>query len=378
MKRIAILVETSLASGRQILGGISRFLKERSDLSVFHLSGNLGEMNPDALVDWQGDGIIARVLNKSIAERLTATGLPCVDVLGNVQPQPFPLVKCDDIAIGRMVAEHFAGSGFRHFGMIGMSAVNWARDRESAFFETAKEYQGTCHRLDLRSTESEQVNLSTSMDAIRNWLPDLPKPIAILVASDQFAPLLFEAAHQLGLRIPEELSVIGVDNDAPYCDLCRPELSSVSPGHEKVGYLAAQLLEQILSGQPTGATTMQVSPEMIYLRRSSSSLAVQNQQLAKALEYIRRHAAEGPRIDEIAAHAGYSRSVLQRRFRSELNRTIGETILNEKLNIAKQLLLTSELSVNRIAEKAGFNCQEYMGLIFRKHLQQTPVQFRKS
>ncbi|MGZ0655258.1 XylR family transcriptional regulator [Coraliomargarita sp. W4R72] len=376
MHRIAILVETSLASGRQILTGISHFLKERNDISVFHHSGQLGQMHPDSLVDWEGDGIIARVLDQSIADLLVNTGLPIVDVLGNVPDTGFPLVKTNNRAIGTMVAEHFIQRGFRNFGLIGLGQEHWSLEREHAFFEASREVDTSAHYLHLKSTDSESVHISDSLAAIRDWLPSLPKPIGILVASDQFAPLLFEAAHELKIRIPEDISIIGVDNDAPYCDLCRPALSSVDPNHEEVGYQAALLLEQLLAGETPPPQELEIRPNMIHLRRSSSSLAVDDPQLSQAMEYIRFNACKGIGIDDIARHCGLSRSVLQRRFRSKINRTVGDSILNEKLTRAKELIYTGNLSMSRVAELSGLSSQEYMSQVFRKHLHQSPKHFR--
>jgi LacI family transcriptional regulator len=193
-----------------------------------------------------------------------------------------------------------------------------------------------------------------------------------------FAPLLFEAAHELKIRIPEDISIIGVDNDAPYCDICRPALSSVDPNHKEVGYQAALLLERLLAGEATPAQAIEVRPNMIHLRRSSSSLAVDDPQLCQAMEYIRLNACKGICIDEIAQHCGLSRSVLQRKFRSQINRTIGESILNEKLSRAKELIYAGNLSMNHVAELSGLNSQEYMSQVFRKHLHLSPKQFRSN
>jgi len=376
MKRIAILVETSLASGRQILSGIAHYLQTQEGLSVFLHSGPLGEMNPTSLIDWQGDGIIARVLNPDIADLLEQTGLPTVDVLGNVPGQRFPLVKCNNQMIGTMVAESFIQSGFRNFGVIGLSGTSWSIDREIAFRHTAARYSGSQESLHFKATDSEEVHIPATMEALRNWLPTLAKPIGIFVTSDQLAPMLFEVAHELNLRIPEDISVIGVDNDATYCELCRPALSSVAPNHEQVGYVAAQMLDQMIAGTLPVDNSIEINPRMIHHRRSSSSLVVDDPNIASALAHIRLHACNGLSIDQVAQHCGLSRSVLQRRFRSELDRTVGELILTEKLNRAKRLLLQSNLSINEIAEQSGFNCQEYMSHVFRKHLQQTPNQFR--
>ncbi|MFQ3225125.1 MAG: AraC-like DNA-binding protein [Lentimonas sp.] len=249
MKRIAILAETSLASGRQIVTGIARFLDERNDWSVFQHFGPLGAMDLTAISLWQGDGIIARIANPELLALIQAKGLPTVDV-------------------------------------------------------------------------------------------------------------------------------VGVDNDRPFCNLCRPRLSSVEPNHELVGYRAAQTLERLINGEVLEQSVVEIDLHTLHPRLSSELIAIDDPALLKALNYIREHACEGTSLDAIALASGLSRSVLQRRFRVKLNRTVGDVILNEKLRSAREMLKETELPISLIAERSGFNCQEYMNHIFKKHLETTPRKYR--
>ena len=376
MKRIAILAETSLASGRQIVTGISRFLDERTDWSVFQHSGPLGAMDPNAISQWQGDGIIARIANPDLLALIQAKGLPTVDVLGNVSPQAFPLVKCNDQLIGASVAKHFIANTHRHFAFVGLGNERWSVEREKGFKDALMTHEGSVQTLHIDQHRSHDRTLGDSLHRVKAWLSKLQAPTGLMVASDQLAPIVFEACHQLGLAIPEHVSVVGVDNDRPFCNLCRPRLSSVEPNHELVGYRAAQILERLMHGETLEHAVIEVSPYTLHQRLSSDLVAIDDPALLKALNYIREHASTGVNLNTIAQAAGLSRSVLQRRFRHRLNRTVGDVVLNEKLRVAREMLTETELSISLVAERSGFNCQEYMNHIFKKHLQTTPRKYR--
>jgi len=376
MKRIAILAETSLASGRQIVTGISRFLDEHNDWSVFQHSGPLGAMDPTAISQWQGDGIIARIANPELLAWIQAKGLPTVDVLGNVRPRPFPLVKCNDRSIGASVATHFMQNAHTNFAFIGLSDERWSLEREEGFSDELRDYEESVHIYHVNQQRTDEHPVRDNLDSVKAWLAELRPPIGLMVASDQLAPIVFEACHQLGLAIPEHVSVVGVDNDRPFCNLCRPRLSSVEPNHELVGYRAAQTLERLINGEVLDHSVVEIDLHTLYPRLSSELIAIDDSALLKALNYIRERACAGTSLDAIAQASGLSRSVLQRRFREKLNRTVGDVILNEKLRTAREMLSETELPISLVAERSGFNCQEYMNHIFKKHLETTPRKYR--
>ncbi|MGJ8642113.1 MAG: substrate-binding domain-containing protein [Luteolibacter sp.] len=375
MKRIAIVVETSLASGRAIVSGISRYLDEHTDIAAFQLSGVLGAMAPNALKNWEGDGIIARIADRKMLDLVLSKELPTIDVLGNVAPRELPLVKCDDRAIGASVADHLMESGHRNFAFVGNSRVRWVKERQAGFFEKID----SPDKPSVFFIDQPRPRKTTAHDEIaslRLWLSTLPTPIGIMVASDQIAPLLFEACHQLSLSIPENVSVVGVDNDKPFCNLCQPRLSSIEPDHSLVGYLAASSLVALMDGKKPLRPVVEISSHILHRRRSSDHIAIADPAVRLALGYIREQAANSPSLDEVGRFSGLSRSVLQRRFRLHVNRTVGEILLAEKLRLAREMLTHTELSLTMVAERSGFGRQEYMNLIFKKHLKTTPAKYR--
>jgi len=376
MKRVAILVETALASGRSILTGISQYLHEHDDWSVFHPTGHIGSTEISGLEQWDGDGIIARISNSTVLEKIRTKRVPVVDVLGNAKDSPYPLVKCDDRAIGRMAANHFMARGHRFFAYFGLDDERYSLERESAFAETVRPRANFFEAFHINQRGPDVNQWRNNLQKVIDWLKTLPRPIGLMIASDQFGPVVMKACQRLEISIPEEISIVGVDNDLTFCDLCRPRLSSIEPDHVRVGYEAARLMDRLLTGTDKGTRQIETPPLTLHHRLSSDTTAVRDSSLVKAMQFIRENACHGISVDEIAQKAGLSRSVLQRRFREHLNRTVGQALLEVKLQRAKDMLTFTDLPLIDVAERSGFNYQEYLNYIFKKHLKTTPAQYR--
>jgi LacI family transcriptional regulator len=178
--------------------------------------------------------------------------------------------------------------------------------------------------------------------------------------------------------VPDEVAVVGVDNDEPLCEVADPGLSSVWPDHLRVGYEAAALLDRMMHGTPAPQTPTYIPPRGVVIRPSTDVLAIEDRDIAAAVRFIRQHACDGVAIDDVAAHVSLSRSTLQRRFKQIVGRTLHDETLRMRMSRARELLAESDLPLGIIAEKAGFRHQEYMGAVFRQQLGQTPAQFRAS
>ncbi|MDQ8197646.1 XylR family transcriptional regulator [Pelagicoccus enzymogenes] len=376
-KNIAILVETSLNSGRQIVRGISRFARERNDWSLYYHTGPLGALATASLDNWQGDGIIARVANPELHAQVRACQVPVVDVLGNVPNTDYPVVKCDEAAISSLVGNHFKERGFRNVAFFGLSDEHWslARRQELASFCRAT-LNTELSSLEVAHEDRASKVWANYIDRIQNWIASLPKPVGIMIASDQFGPDVLAACHASGFSVPDQVSLVGVDNDLPFCEICQPQLSSVEPNHELVGYEAARTLDCILQEGEEVRQSTEVAPHILHVRQSSDATALEDPALVKALRFIRNNACDPISVDDIARAAGVSRSVLQRRFRSSLDQTVLESILTVRVNRAKEMLSTTSLPLPDLAERCGFRHQEYLGFVFKKRIGCTPGQYR--
>ena len=374
---MALLIETSLASGRDILGGIARYVREHRPWSLYHEPHALEDAAPRWLRRWHGDGIIARIQTPRMAEIIAASGIPAVDVLGVVPGLPFPLVHVDNFAIARMAADHLMERGLRQFGYFGIASENWSEQRFAGLCEAVAGVKGPVSLYELPRDASGAHSWERAQNRLAAWIDGLPKPVGIFVGSDQYGPRLLEACRRAGVAVPDEVSVIGADDDRTLCEVCDPPMSSIDPGHSAVGYQAAEVLDELLRGRSARRKPLLIEPARAVARLSTDMLAVSDAAVAAALTMIRRHAHEGLPVDAIARFVGLSRSVLQRRFRIVLKRTVHQEILTAKIKIARELLTKTDLPLAGVAERAGFKHQEYMGAVFRARLGKTPAQVRR-
>lgn len=375
---VALLVETTLASGRDILRGISRYVRENASWSLYYEPRGLEESPPKWLRKWKGDGIIARIQNQSIAQEVLASGIPTVDVLGVVPDTAFPLVHVNDAHIARTAAEHLIERGFKNFGYFGIGGENWSERRRDAFEQTIHSSGGVLRVYEPPRSGDNAHSWEQTQDALAAWVAQLPKPVGVMVCSDQRGPQFLEACRRAGVAVPDEVAVIGVDDDQPLCEVCNPPLSSVQPGHDRVGYAAAELLARIMAGQVSPTEPQLVDSKGVSVRLSTDVYAIEDRALSTALRWIRENACAPISVDAIARHAGLSRSVLQRRFRVLLQRSVHQEILNTRIKRARELLAETNLPLGDIAEKTGFKHQEYMGAVFKTHLKKTPAQYRRA
>ena len=373
---VALIIETSLGSGRDILRGVARYVREHEPWALYHEPHGLEESVPQWLRRWNGDGIIARIQTRRIAQQLAASGIPVVDVLGVVPALPFPLVHVDNVAIARMAAEHLLERGFRRFGFFGIEGENWSEQRYAGFCAAVAAVESNVPIYRLPRDAKGRRSWERAENHIARWIAALPKPAGVLICSDQRGSQFLEACRRAGVSVPNELAVVGVDNDEPLCEVCLPPLSSVEPGHLNVGYQAAALLDTLLRGGAPPKKALQLQPLETVTRLSSDALAVADPRIAMALRLIRDQAPAGVRIDDIARQVGLSRSVLQRRFRGQLHRSMHQEILNVRISHARELLATTEIPLAAVAERAGFKHQEYLGAVFRARIGKTPAQVR--
>ena len=375
--RVALLVETSMASGRQILQGIARYARENGPWEMVHEPGHMQNVLPDWLKHWRGEGLIARVRTPQIAAALGAARIPVVDVLGGCPHPKIPLVQVSDAGVARLAAEHLLDRGFRHFGFCGIQGPHWAGLRCEAFTAIVAAAGATCSVYQLPRRESRAWYAERERERLAEWVRLLPKPAAIMGCNDLAGQRVLDACRRAGVAVPETAAVLGVDNDESLCEVSDPRLSSIIPVHEQVGYQAAQVLAELMQGRPPRQAELLLEPAEIVVRRSSDILAIDDPELAAAVRFIRDHACQGIGVDDVVRHVAVSYSTLKRRFRQALRRSVHDEIIRIRLERAKELLSGADLSLAAVARKAGFEHQEYLGAVFKAHVGVTPQAFRR-
>eukprot|EP00825_Cyclidium_porcatum_P004178 TRINITY_DN11942_c0_g1_i3.p1 TRINITY_DN11942_c0_g1~~TRINITY_DN11942_c0_g1_i3.p1 ORF type:complete len:269 (+),score=30.63 TRINITY_DN11942_c0_g1_i3:147-953(+) len=254
---------------------------------------------------------------------------------------------------------------------------NWSQRRRQSFGSAVKQAGCALQCYELPRLRLRETSWESAEDDLAHWVAALPKPAGVMVCSDQRGPQFLEACRRAGVQVPDEVAVIGVDDDVPLCEVCNPPLSSVRPGHDRVGYQAAALLDALMQGREFPSGPMLLQPQGVTTRLSTEVLAIDDRQVADALRQIREQACAGLQVTELARHVGLSRSVLQRRFRTQLKRTVHQELLQVRVRRAQELLAETDLPLVEIADRAGFKHQEYLGAVFKARTGKTPAQFRR-
>lgn len=377
--RVALIIETSTSYGRALLSGVVRFRQTNQNWSVFLEQRDLSTALPVWLLDWQGDGIISRATNHALVEAVANTKVPLVELTDRSEDFGFTYVWSDDAAIGTLGAEHFLERGFTQFAFVGFDDEAWSVRRQTAFSKTlnAASYPvaSTCHSAWYGRQTSHWENQQSELV---EWLRSLPKPVAIMACNDVRGQHVIDACSRAHLLVPEQVAVLGVDDDDLLCQLCDPPLSSIVPNAELIGFRAAELLSLEMAGQRSEVRKCLIAPCGIAERQSTDTYAVDDPIVAKALSFIRSRACSGIDVEDVRRHVGTSRSTLERKLRKCSNLSPQSHIRNVQIRRAQGLLTNTDLAMEQIATHCGFVHPEYMHVVFRRELAMTPGEYRRA
>ncbi len=376
-KKVALLVETSNGYARGLLNGIIAYMREHERWSVYLGEHGRGDDPPRWLRRWRGDGVIARIENERIAKAVVESGLPAVDVSAARKVAQLPWVETDDRAIAQAGASHLLERNFRQLAFCGDDRFNWSHWRREHFSRLAADAGVACSiyepsaraRRDWDATENE----------IARWLLSLPRPIGVMACYDIRARHVLDACRRVGLAVPDDVAVIGVDNDEFLCDLSDPPLSSVAPDSRRTGYEAAALLDRLMSGRERQrGQAIFVQPLGVVTRRSTEVLAVGDADVSAAVRLIRERACEGLSVKDLLHDIPLSRRVLESRFRKLLGHTPHDEIARVRFQRVQQLLRETRLPLADIARRSGFRNAEYLSTAFRREFKMSPNVYRHS
>jgi LacI family transcriptional regulator len=381
-----LLVESSRAYGRGVLRGIAAFARAAGNWSIFHQEQVLAVDAPAWLRGWRGDGMIARVESRKLARRLSRARLPAVDLIGRYPMPGVPIVESDDRAVIRLAIDHLRDQGFRHLAFCGYAQVRYS-DRRRHFFEEelgATPEGASFYNERIASRYAERTTMSAEVDGAKHygrlarWLRGLPKPVGIVACNDIRALQVLHACREYEIAVPDDVAVIGIDNDDVLCELARPTLTSVEQDTHRIGYEAAALLHRMMTLQRPLELPRSAPPVRVVVRASTDVLALDDRVVAAALRFIRRHACDGIGVAEVVRHVGLSRASLERRMRQRLGRSPLSEIHRVRLDRVKQLLVETDYALPEIARLTGFTYSEYMIAFFQRFTETTPHAYRKS
>lgn len=355
--------------GRDVLRGMMQFANRVGNwefvMPPMYSLDRKRTVNPRAV-----DGIVAMLHDARSLKPFRRAGVPLVNVARTLDDAALvrlhlPSVLPDDDAIGRLAYAYFRDRGFRHFGFCGHPAAAWSRARERAFAAAAARDGLTCHAVHVA-------------DAVPGaWVRGLTLPSAVLAANDRYAWHAVDACRDVGIRVPEDVAILGVDNDVLLTDMVRPTLSSVRPAGISVGFEAGRLLASLLQGGKASSRPTLVAPEGVVTRHSTDVLVIDDDAALAAARFIRENAARPISIDDVVDAAATGRRTLERRFKAALGRSLHDELRRVRLERAMLLLRDTGLDMPAIAEQCGFSGQARFSTVFRQVVGATPTEYRR-
>ena len=374
--QVALIIETSVIYGRRILAGVARYLRSHHRWSIFIEQHQLGAPPPNWLTSGRWDGILSRPTDQAMARLFRRMEVPVVDLNDLHENLNLPWVGSDHAAIGRMGASHLLERGFRNFAFCGFANELWSQQRYTGFCSGIRRKNVPISLYETPWRGPSMPRWDKDIEQIVQWLITLPKPVAIMTCNDVRGLHVLDACNRAGLLVPEEVAVVGVDDEEIMCELCSPPLSSVAPNPDRIGYAAAELLDTLMAQKSPRQLRISVDPIRVFSRQSTDVMTVSDWAVASAARYMREQALHGCRVIDVLQKVNMSRATLEKRFRKHLNRSPKQKIRRLQIQRIQQLLVETDFTLERIAELSGFEHPEYMSVLFKRETGQTPGKYR--
>ncbi len=342
----------------------------------WRLSADPGSVSLDDLVGC--DGAVVQVQSSELRHTLSRLGIPVVNVSGSRWDDPLPQVAVDDRAVGRLAAEHLLERGFRRFAFVSTGPlIGYAQRRFDGFRETLAARGVDC---DLHVSSSEELRDgergAAVLAAIGQWMRGRSRPLGVFAPADSVARTCIEAATQAGLAVPEEVAIVGVDDDLMICETSDPPLTSVAIPAQRIGREAARRLDWLLQGQAVPPQLL-LPPIGVVVRRSTDTFAVEDPAVRRALLYLAEHAAAPIALDDAARAARVPRRTLERRFRKHVGCSLHQKLIQLRVDRARRLLVQTDEPMSVVAAAAGFSDQKKLATHFKAQTGSTPTQHRR-
>ena len=288
----------------------------------------------------------------------------------------FPTVTADLQAAAELAVEHLLDQGFRHFAYYAPMSLSFVEDHHQIFVRLLKDLGYSCDLLPAYGGKRPQAGWQKRQKKLERWLLNLPKPVAVLAWTGRRGREIIYACRALGLSVPEQVAVLGADDDTLLCETCNPPLSGVALTSEQIGFEAAAMLDRLLHGAKPPAKPLLIAPSRVIVRQSTDTLAIDDEDVARAIAFIRGHASRPLQVHDILKAVPVSRRSLDRRFQQVIGRTPAEEIRRVHLERAKQLLADTDMPIPKVAAAAGFQSREYLARAFKVETGLSPRQYR--
>ena len=383
METIGILIERQRTYGRRLCEGIIRFARERTNWTLRIVDF----MNlPQIAHNKDIDGFIARVMDDRAEEQLRATGKPVVDVFFERPRMGFAAADQNALLVGQMAAQHFIEHRFTNFAFCGYNGRSYSDRRRDAFIQCLEQNHFGCaiYRTPPSALKDfnnsvvlqERFGFASDHRALATWISKLPKPVGVFCSHDMRAYHLAEACRSLRLQIPDEVAILGADDDELVCNFSDPPLSSIDQNAYGIGYAAAETLQSMLQNPGIVPPPVLIAPVHLIERESTRIYPVNPPWLSDALIFIRRNISGNLTASDVYAAVGKSHTLVDSAFRKTFGTSVQKTIIRTRLEEAKRLIRDTSLTLTEIAAKTGFSTVQYFCSSFSKACGSSPSAYR--
>lgn len=379
MAKILLLTDFSSGYSRNLLKGIVRYSKEvgnwsfqRMPLYYRMLYGENGVV--EWAKKWQADAIIAQLSDVNI-ELLNDLNIPIIVQNYRDRNKAVSNLTGDYFNTGVMAAKFFLNRGYRNFAFYGFKGAIWSRERADGYSHEI-EKQGYKLAI-LENDNKDREEWSYNHTVLGNWLQSLPKPVALFACDDHFALQISETCNVYNINVPDDIAILGVDNDDLLCNISDPPLSSIDLDVENGGYNAGKLLHQLITKEITEPFNIVVNPLIIERRKSTEKYAVSDKNIRTILNYIEKNYANHLSVEELVKQVPLSRRVLEKKFKEETGESLYQYIQNYRIDQFTRLLITTDYSLFEAALQSGFENYKNVSRVFRKYKSLSPAEYRK-
>jgi len=378
--KVMLKIESGRKFGRDLLRGIAKYSKYHRPW-IFHIEPPFYKKtthkidNLSLVKKWGISGIITRDI--VLDENILAMGIPVVSMYYSENVvEGVPYIKPNFSAISEMAANYFFERGFHHLAFCGFDDMPWSRKYEESYKKKINKNGYDTYIYRQGKTKAERL-WENERPRLCEWLKSLPKPIGFLACNDDRARHATEACRLAGLPVPEEIAILGIDDDEVVCDLCNPSLSSIALNGERVGYEAAEHLDKMMLGEKRSRQEIIVQPVNVITRQSTDVMAIEDSDVAAAINFIRKNIDRIVYVNDVVESVPLSRRVLERRFQKFLGRTINQEINRARIEIISSMLRETNLTISQIAMKLGYPDFKHIAESFKREKGMAPLAYRK-
>lgn len=382
ISKVAVLIEASRSAGRGLLSGVVKYVNTINTWACYREPPSYTRLgNKKNLLSWiKGlniDGIIAHDHYAGEIESLINDKTPMVIASVDTSKYPFlPTFSDDGISTGQMAAKHLLERGMRNFAYYGLRKQDIFRDRGRSFKEAIKKAGHKTYFYESKNS-LRRISWENELTRIANWLISLPKPVGIMTYADDYSQQIVEACKVAKLKIPDDVAVIGVDNDHLICNLSNPPLSSVALKYERAGYEIGRLLDRLMHGETMKGQKVIIEPTHIVTRQSTNTLYLDDPVVLRSVRYIHQNSNRLLQVEDVVRNSSLSRRALQQRFKKVLGHSIFYEIQQRHSDQIAKMLIETNLSVSQIALSMGHNGIEHISRYFRLARKCNPTEYRK-